>query len=93
MNNNRSIELGNQMTEIFSSSWSNSNSPLPDVSNDSLSKNNLSPAIQDNQTHTPLPNNSNDSLSKNNLSPLIQENQRNSSNSLIQSGYLLTLMF
>ena len=55
------------MTEIFSSSWSNSNSPSPDVSNDSLSKNNLS--------------------------PLIQDNQRDSSNSLIQSGYFHFISF
>ena len=77
------------MTEIFSSSWSNSNSPSPDVSNDSLSKNSLSPLIQDNQTcssNSTLPNRSNDSLLKNGLSPSIQDNQRDSSNSLIQSG-------
>jgi len=71
INNNRSIELGNQMADIFSSSWSTSSH---NISNDSLSKNNLSPNI------------SNDSLTMNSLSPLIQNNQRESSNSLIQSG-------
>ena len=54
------------MAEIFSSSWLNSNTPFPDASNDSLSKNNLS--------------------------PLIQNNQRDSSNSLIQSGYFILFL-
>jgi len=40
------------MAQVFSSSWTNSNSPSPDVSNDSLLKNGLSPSIQDNQRNS-----------------------------------------
>jgi len=42
IDNNQSIELKNQMVDIFSSSWSTSNSSLPKVSN-------LPPLIQDDQ--------------------------------------------